>query len=127
MLVEMMLHRQTTERIAMDEDVKIGERPGVEPLDGAYLVRGDSFEPDDEKAIKWDDNRHGLLTFETYEDRFRHVLRVYKVPEEWIDAFCKARPRRKWTCMDMDMLIGDYRRTNMTLEQVLDWLGKETI
>ena len=95
------------------------EREGIEPVDPIYYIIGDNFDRAPQKGIVWYDNRKGLLEFDSYEERFRHILGVFKVPDEWINALCRQHPNNKWDMMDVDIVKFVYRNTNTPLDKFL--------
>ena len=112
--------------VAMDEAKK--KREGVEPIDGIYYVICDTFKVYDGPEIRWFDNKKGTVKFDSYEEKFRYVLKVYKVPDEWIDRFIEEFPQRKWTDADIHSIQYEYRETTESLKDLIAfykrWFGK---
>ena len=114
------------ELVAMDEAKK--KREGVEPIDDIYYVICDTFKVYDGPEIRWFDNKKGTIKFYSYEEKFRYALKVYKVPDEWIDRFIEEFPQRKWTDADIHSIQYEYRETTESLEDLIafykKWFGK---
>lgn len=112
--------------VAMDEAKK--KREGVEPIDGIYYVICDTFKVYDGPEIRWFDNKKGTVKFDSYEEKFRYALKVYKVPDEWIDRFIEEFPQRKWTDADIHSIQYEYRETTESLEDLIAfykrWFGE---
>lgn len=110
------LSANNKELVTMDEANR--KREGVEPIDGIYYVICDTFKVYDGPEIRWFDNKKGTVKFDSYEEKFRYALKVYKVPGEWIDRFIKKFPERQWSDMDIDCIQYDYRETTKSLDEV---------
>ena len=105
--------------IAIDSGDTRKVREGVEPYDPAYYVIFDSFKPEPEDVIQWFDAKRGMLKFDTYEERFRHILGVFKVPKEWTDALCAQHPNNKWSVGAAQFVVYIYRETDTPLDKFL--------
>ena len=113
------ISRYRERSFAMDAANVKQEREGIEPVDPAYYPIIDTFIPEKEGEIRWLDNKKGMLTFSSYEERFRHILGVFKVPDEWIDALCRQHPNNKWSIMTAKFAVHIYRNTNTPLDRFL--------
>ena len=122
-LVEKMLSGEIPERstrsFAMDSKDSHTMREEIEPVDPAYYVIFDSFKPEPEDVIQWFDAKRGMLKFDTYEERFRHILGVFKVPKEWTDALCVQHPNNKWSVGAAQFVVYIYRETDTPLDKFL--------
>ena len=96
-----------------------GKRIGIEPIDPVYNIVFDSFQPEPTDVIQWFDAKRGMLKFETYEERFRYILGVFKVPKEWVDALCRQHPNNKWDLLSVDIVKWVYLNTNTPLDKFL--------
>ena len=99
--------------------IQNGKRTGVEPIDPAYYIVFDSFKPEPTDVIQWFDAKRGMLKFETYEERFRYILGVFKIPKEWVDALCRQHPNNKWDLFSVGIVKSVYRDTNTPLDVFL--------
>jgi hypothetical protein len=106
--------------LAMDEANVQHTREGIAPLDASYYPIIDTFILEKKDSITWLDNKKGLMSFDTYEARFRHILDAFKVPPEWTDALCALHPDNKWTVMTAKYVVHIYRDTDTPIDKFLE-------